>query len=44
MCFEIGYDLKDYLEGLMKKYLENYQYEFIDDLNGLPRFLFVFCE
>lgn len=44
MCFEIGYDLEDYLEGLMKKYLENYQYEFIDDLNGLPRFLFVFCE
>ncbi|MDY5440754.1 MAG: peptide chain release factor N(5)-glutamine methyltransferase [Candidatus Enteromonas sp.] len=43
MCFEIGYDLKEYLEGLMEKYLEDYQYEFIDDLNGLPRFLFVYC-
>ena len=44
MCFEIGYDLKDYLVGLMEKYLEDYEYEFIDDLNGLSRFLFVFCK
>lgn len=43
MCFEIGYDLKDYLEELMKKYLSNYDYRYIEDLNGLPRFLFVFC-
>jgi len=44
MCFEIGYDLKEYLEGLMKQYLKDYEYEFIDDLNGLPRFLFVYCK
>lgn len=43
MAFEIGYDLKDYLTKLMAKYLRDYEYEFVDDLNGLPRFLFVFC-
>ena len=43
MCFEIGYDLKEYLVGLMKKYLTDYEYEFKEDLNGLTRFLFVFC-
>lgn len=43
MCFEIGYDLKDYLTELMAKYLTDYEFEFVDDLNGLPRFLFVFC-
>ena len=42
MCFEIGYDLKDYLIDLMKKYLKDYEYEFIDGLNGLPRFLFIY--
>lgn len=44
MCFEIGYDLEDDLKGLMEKYLENYTFEFIKDLNGLTRFLFVYCE
>ena len=43
MCFEIGYDLKDYLVGLMEKYLTDYEYEFKEDLNGLTRFLFVLC-
>ena len=43
MCFEIGYDLKDYLTELMAKYLENYEFEFVEDLNGLNRFLFVYC-
>ena len=43
LCFEIGYDLKDYLEGLMKQYLKDYEYEFVEDLNGLTRFLFVYC-
>lgn len=43
MAFEIGYDLKDYLTQLMAKYLRDYEFEFVDDLNGLPRFLFVFC-
>lgn len=44
MCFEIGYDLEDYLKGLMARYLEDYDYEFLPDLNGLTRFLFVFCK
>ena len=44
MCFEIGYDLKDYLTALMERYLEDYEYEFLEDLNGLTRFLFVFCK
>lgn len=43
MCFEIGYDLKDFLIGLMEKYLEDYEYEFLEDLNGKTRFLFVYC-
>lgn len=43
MAFEIGYDLKDYLTQLMAKYLRDYEFEFVDDLNGLSRFLFVFC-
>lgn len=42
MCFEIGYDLQDYLTDLMKKYLKDYEYKFINDLNGLTRFLFVY--
>ncbi len=42
MCFEIGYDLEDYLTDLMNQYLEDYEYKFIKDLNGLTRFLFVF--
>lgn len=42
MCFEIGYDLKDYLTDLMATYLENYEYEFINDLDGLLRFLFIY--
>jgi release factor glutamine methyltransferase len=44
MCFEIGYDLKDYLIKLMGQYLEDYEYEFIEDLNGLTRFLFINCK
>ena len=43
MAFEIGYDLEDYLTGLMEKYLEDYEFKFLKDLNGLTRFLFVFC-
>ncbi len=43
MCFEIGPAIKDYLEDLMKKYLSDYEYNFIEDLNGRTRFLFVFC-
>ncbi len=43
MAFEIGYDLEAYLTDLMTKYLEDYDFEFVKDLNGLTRFLFVFC-
>ena len=43
MMFEIGYDLEEYLTDLMKRYLQDYEYEFIKDLNGLTRFLLVFC-
>lgn len=43
MAFEIGYDLEDMLTKMMKEYLEDYEYEFFKDLNGLTRFLFVFC-
>ncbi len=43
MAFEIGYDLEDFLKEAMAKYLEDYEYEFLDDLNGLRRFLFVYC-
>lgn len=43
MAFEIGYDLVDYLSDLMKAYLQDYEYEFVNDLNGLTRFLFVYC-
>lgn len=44
MCFEIGYDLVDYLTDLMKKYLEDYEYVFEQDLNGLTRFLLVYLK
>jgi hypothetical protein len=44
MCFEISPDLQDWLIEMMKKYLEDYEYRFIDDLNKLTRFLFVYCK
>ena len=44
MCFEIGYDLKEYLTELMAKYLENYEYEFVEDLDGRLRFLFIYLQ
>ena len=43
MAFEIGYDLEEYLTKLMKRYLEDFEYQFLKDLNGLTRFLIVFC-
>lgn len=43
MAFEIGYDLEGYLTDLMARHLEDYEYEFLKDLNGMTRFLFVFC-
>ncbi len=44
MALEIGYDLKEYLEGLMKKYLVDYEYEFMEDLDERLRFLFVYLK
>ncbi len=44
MCFEISPDLQDWLIEMMKKYLEDYEYRFIDDLNKLTRFLLVYCK
>jgi len=44
MCFEIGYDLVPFLTDLMNKYLSDFQYKFVDDLNGRPRFLFIFLK
>jgi release factor glutamine methyltransferase len=44
VCFEIGYDLVPFLTSLMEKYLFDYEFKFIDDLNGRPRFLFVFLK
>ena len=44
LAFEIGYDLKDYLEGLMKRYLKDYEYEFMEDLDERLRFLFVYLK
>lgn len=41
MFFEISPDLTSYLESLMKRYLKDYEYEFIADLNGFTRFLLV---
>ncbi|HAS55921.1 MAG TPA: hypothetical protein DCR94_01415, partial [Firmicutes bacterium] len=46
IVFEIGYDLKEYIQDLSNKYLNKYEYkiEFIKDLNGLDRFAFIFLE
>jgi release factor glutamine methyltransferase len=41
LCFEVGYDLEEYLIGLMGKYLNDFEYKFEKDLNELTRFLFV---
>ena len=37
--FEIGYDLKDKLEELIRKTLRNVQYAFAKDINGKERIL-----
>jgi hypothetical protein len=44
MAFEISPDLEMWLEDLMKKYLEDYSYEFAKDLNGFTRFLYIFLK
>ncbi len=44
MAFEISPDIVSYLTDLMKKNLSDYEYEFVNDLNGMTRFLIVFCK
>lgn len=44
LAFEISPELKDYLTQLMKDHLEDYEYEFEEDLNGLTRFLFIYLK
>ncbi len=44
MAFEISPDLVEWLTGLMEKYLSRYRYEFVNDLSGDARFLFVYLE
>lgn len=44
MAFEISPDLVEWLSALMKQHLKDYDYEFVDDLNGNKRFLFVNCK
>ena len=39
--FEISPPLKDRLTSLIEKYLPLYTYEFIKDINGFTRFLFL---
>jgi release factor glutamine methyltransferase len=44
LAFEISPDLVSFLDELMKKYLHDYESEFVEDLNGLTRFLFVYLQ
>jgi release factor glutamine methyltransferase len=44
MAFEISPDLEEWLKSLMARYLNDYEFEFVKDLNGLTRFLFVMCK
>jgi release factor glutamine methyltransferase len=44
MAFEISPDLEEWLTSLMAKYLEDYEYHFVEDLNKMKRFLFVYCK
>lgn len=44
MAFEISPDLVSWLEGLMRKYLSDYKYTFVEDLNKMKRFLFVYLK
>lgn len=44
IALEISPDLENWLTLLMNKYLSNYEFEFVNDLNGMKRFLFVFLK
>ncbi len=42
MAFEIGYDEKEALEKMTQEYFPNSKYEFLKDLNGKVRMLFIY--
>jgi len=44
MAFEISPDLEEWFKTLMSRYLKDYEAEFVKDLNGLTRFLFVYLK
>ncbi len=44
MAFEISPDLIEHLNSLMDKYLHDYECEFVKDLSGFDRFLFVYLK
>ena len=44
LVFEISPDLVSHLNQLMEKYLHDYECEFIKDLSGFDRFLFVYLK
>lgn len=44
LAFEISPDLVDHLNGLMEKHLHDYECEFVKDLSGFDRFLFVYLK
>lgn len=44
MAFEISPDLESYLTSIMKELLHDFTSEFVKDLNGFTRFLFVYLE
>ncbi len=44
MAFEISPDLIERLNSLMDKYLHDYECEFVKDLSGFDRFLFVYLK
>ena len=42
LAFEIDPGLKDYLDGLMSRYMSDYESTYREDLNGFLRFLFIY--
>lgn len=42
--FEIGYDIKDQLEALIKKDIHRCEYEFVKDINGKYRILSIYLK
>lgn len=44
VVFEIGFDLKEKLEAMIKEELNGYKYEFLKDINGKYRILSIYLE